>query len=80
MYFCPNSVVGRISTPTLAGISSAAAGSRATVIEASLPSWSILRTWPMSAPLSRTSPNFASCSPARSALIVIVVTSSKTFW
>jgi hypothetical protein len=69
-----------ISTLTFSGTAAAWSGSSATVISASLPSWSILRTWPTRAPLSSTSPNLASCSPARSALIVIVVDFSNVFW
>lgn len=39
--------------------------------------WSILSTRPTSTPLIRTSPNLASCRPARSALTLTVVTLSK---
>ena len=42
MNFWPNSVVGRISTSTLAGISSAASGSSADLMTACSPSWSML--------------------------------------
>ena len=80
MNFWPNRVVGRISTLTLFGIILAAAGFRAIVIEACLPSWLIVRTWPTSTPWIRTSPNFASWRPARSALIVTIVTELKVFW
>ena len=80
MNFWPNSVVGRISTDTLLGMSSASSGLRATVITAFSPFCSMARTWPTSAPWSRTSPNLASWSPARSAWIVIVVLRSNVFW
>ena len=80
MNFWPKSVVGRISTETLLGMSSASSGSSATVITAFSPFCSMARTWPTSAPWRRTSPNLASCRPARSAWIVIVVLRSKVFW
>ena len=76
-YFWPNSVVGRICTETLAGSSWAADGSRATRITAFSPSWETSRTWPMRTPLRRTSPNFVSCRPARSASMVTIVTSAN---
>ena len=79
MNFCPNSVVGRISTRMFSGICLADAGDSATLITACWPSLLIFRTWPTSTPCRRTSPNWESWSPALSALIVIIVGCEKAF-
>lgn len=76
--FWPNSVVGRISTLTSSGTWRADSGSSARVMRATSSRCSMPRTCPTSAPFIRTSPNFASCRPARSASTTTVVEDSKT--
>ncbi len=79
-YFWPKRVVGLIATVTSAGTCLARSGSRPSLITAWLPSWVTSRICPITMPCIRTSPNFGSCRPARSALTVTQVTGVNAFW